>query len=82
MLRAQIMFEERQYEQIRAMAHRKRISIAEAVRRLVTLGLRNGRNEEIGPQAKALLAIAGIGKSGLRDLGRRHDKYLAEDLKK
>ena len=30
--------------------------------------------------AQALLEIAGIGRSGVSNLGRRHDEYLADDF--
>ncbi len=81
MIRAQIQFEEEQYEEIRTLAHERRVSIAETVRQLVRAGLRADLGDEPpGPRAEALLALAGVGKSGLGDLGRRHDDYLAEDL--
>lgn len=81
MIRAQIQFEEKQYEEIRILAHGRRSSIAETVRLLLRAGLRAELGDEPpGPQAEALLALAGIGKSGLGDLGRRHDEYLAEDF--
>ena len=77
MVRTQIQFEKRQYQQIRVLAHRKRISISEAVRRLVRQGLREGlRTKQTG--VEGLLSIAGIAGSGVNDLGRRHDDYLAE----
>jgi hypothetical protein len=81
MIRTQIQFEERQYEQIRNLAHRNRISIAEVVRRLVRAGLRAGLDEQDpAPEAQSLLDLAGISRSGAKDLGRRHDRYLDEDL--
>ena len=81
MIRAQIQFEEREYEEIRNLAREKSISIAETVRQLVRAGLRAALGgESSGPRAEALLAMAGVGKSGLGDLGRRHDEYLAEDF--
>lgn len=80
MIRTQIQFEEQQYELIREIAHRKRISVSEAVRRLVTLGLREGLAGEQENGAKLLLDLAGVGSSGLGDLGRNHDDHLAEDL--
>lgn len=80
MVRTQIQFEERQYEQIRRIAHRKRISISEAVRRLVASGFEADPEVAATPRAVGLLEVAGIGQSGLEDLGRRHDDYLAEDL--
>ena len=81
MIRAQVQFEEAQYEKIRNLAHEKRISIAETVRQLVRAGLRADLGDEpSGPRAEALLALAGVGRSGLGDLGRQHDEYLAEDF--
>ena len=77
MVRTQIQFEERQYQQIRSLAHRKRISISEAVRRLVRQSLREGLKEKQSG-VEGLLSIAGIAASGVNDLGRRHDDYLAE----
>lgn len=77
MVRTQIQFEEEQYHQIRNLAHRKRISISEAVRRLVRQGLREGLKKK-QTDVEALLSIAGIAASGVNDLGRRHDDYLAE----
>ncbi len=57
MVRTQIQFEERQYQQIRTLAHRKRISISEAVRRLVRQSLREGlKQKQTG--VEALLSIA------------------------
>lgn len=77
MVRTQIQFEERQYQQIRSLAHRKKISISEAVRRLVGQSLREGlKKRQSG--VEGLLSIAGIASSGVKDLGRRHDDYLAE----
>ncbi len=81
MIRAQIQFEEQQYEEIQTLAHEKRISIAETVRLLVRAGLRSAlAGEPSGPRAEALLTMVGIGRSGLGDLGRRHDECLAEDF--
>jgi len=79
MIRTQIQFEERQYERLRQLAHRNRVSLAETVRRLLDrqLGLAAEGEDRSGP--RALLDIAGIGRSGLCDLGRNHDRWLAED---
>ena len=82
MVRTQIQLEEKQYELIRRLAHRKKISISETVRRLIRIGLRSRLEDEERPRAEALLKIAGIAKSGVKDLGRRHDHYLTEDFDK
>ena len=78
MVRTQI---QKQYRQIRNLAHRKRISISEAVRQLVRQGLGEGLKED-QPGVGAFLGIAGIAASGSSDLGRRHDDYFAEDFQK
>lgn len=75
MVRTQIQFEEKQYESIRRLAHRKKISISEVIRRLVRAGLKNGLETEERPEPQGLSKIAGIAGSGTRDLGRRHDHY-------
>ena len=77
MVRTQILLHESQYEKIRALAHRNHISMAEAVRRLVQVGLESGI-ETPGFDASALMDLAGVGRSGLGDLGRNHDEYLDE----
>jgi hypothetical protein len=83
MIRTQVQFDEQLYERIRSLAHRNRISMAEVVRRLVRSGLRAGLEAgEPTPDAGALLELAGIGRSGLRDLGRRHDEYFIEEVER
>ena len=47
--------------------------------RPVDRGLQVGLDEEQQTRKGALLEIAGIGASGLPDLGRRHDHYLSEE---
>ena len=81
MVRIQIQFDEEDFQQIEALAHRNKISISEAVRRLLRQGLRDGlREKQTG--VEGLLSIAGIAASGRNDLGRRHDDYLAETFDK
>jgi len=77
MVRTQVQFEEKQYETIRRLAHRHRLSVAAAIRQLVDLGLREGLEPAPRKDRSALLALAGTGASGVNDLGRRHDDYLA-----
>lgn len=78
MVRTQIQLEDGQYEEIRRLAHRRRISLAAAVRGLLDEALHGGKARR--PRgARALLGVAGVADSGLGDLGRRHDAYLAED---
>jgi hypothetical protein len=77
MVRTQIQLEERQYEALRRIAHRKRISLSEAVRQSIEISIGQGTEEPGRPTgARALLDLAAVGKSNLGDLGRAHDRYL------
>jgi hypothetical protein len=76
--RTQIQLEEAQYEQIRRIAHRERISFAAAVRRLLDSAL-GGVDGDRPRGAAALLGVAGVARGGPPDLAERHDEYLAED---
>lgn len=79
MIRTQIQFREEQYERIRTMAHRRRISISEAVRRLVDAAMQ-GDDPGIDDGIGLLLSLAGTGRSGKGDVALRHDDYLDEDM--
>lgn len=79
MVRTQVQLTERQYERIRNLSHRDRLSIAEVVRRLIAKGLEEGPEQGNEERTRTLLQLAGIGRSELGDLARRHDDYLAED---
>jgi len=80
MVRTQVQFEEKQYETIRRLAHRHRISVAAAIRNLVDRGLKLGLDFAPRKDRSPLLKLAGAGASGVSDLGRRHDDYLAGAL--
>jgi hypothetical protein len=81
-IRRRVRLEPAQHEEIRRLAHRHRIAISAAVRRLVTEVLGVGFEEASRPRASELCKAAGIGRSGVPDLGRRHDDYLAEDYRR
>jgi len=80
MVRTQVQFTEEQLAQLRRLAAEKGVSVSELVRRGVDRVLR----EERSPDRKELMAraleVAGKYDSGLTDIGRRHDDYLAEDF--
>ena len=80
MVRTQIQLDEEQYEAVRRLAHRQRLSLAAAIRKLIDEAL-HGKRPRRARGARALLGVAGVGSSGLGDLGRRHDHYLAEEGK-
>ena len=80
MVRTQIQLQERQCELLRKVAHRKHISLSQAVREAVDAGLQRGlENAESKRGAAALLTLVAVGESGLGDLGRAHDRYFEED---
>ncbi len=76
-IRAQLQFDEAQYEALRRRAFEERISIAELVRRYVERGLVQGPRQTRRGGARGLLRFAGIG-AGPEDLAEAHDDYLAE----
>ena len=80
MIRTQVQLDEKLHERIRKLAHRERISFAEAVRRLVKHGLGEAASPDRPAPAEDLLTLAGIGRCEVTDLGRKHDEYLAEDF--
>lgn len=81
MVRTQVMLSEAQHENVRRLAHIHRISFAEAVRRLLDLGLEEGLGTGPGKSGAAgLLELAGAVSGGPKDLAAEHDRYLDEDF--
>jgi hypothetical protein len=79
MIRTQISLTEQQMRDLRQLARRRGVSIAAAVRDAVDLELnRRGQDEA---RRRAAAAVGGF-RSGLPDVGVRHDDYLAEDFLK
>jgi predicted DNA-binding ribbon-helix-helix protein len=78
MVRTQIQLTEEQYEGLKRMAAREKISMAEYVRRVLDRSL--VREAELGDEARRRMALQAMGKarSGKTDISRRHDDYLVE----
>lgn len=74
MVRMQIQLNQEQAEKVRRLAYERGMSIAALVREAVD-GL--GETEAAARRRRAVAAI-GKGRSGLPDLGERHDDYLDE----
>lgn len=83
MVRTQIQLTERQARELKRIAAREDISMAEVVRRAVDAKIREGVSE-VPWEERVRRAMAVMGKfhSGIRDLAVNHDKYLAEDYMK
>ena len=79
MVRTQIQLTERQARELKRMAAREGVSMAEIIRRAVDAKIREGARE-IPWEERVRRARSAMGKfhSGLKDVARRHDHYLAE----
>jgi hypothetical protein len=71
MHRTQLLLEEWQYEELKAMAEQTGRSMSDVLRGLITaqLGPRRSRS-------KGVADLAGMVKDGPSDLGTNHDHYL------
>jgi hypothetical protein len=80
MVRTQIQLTERQARELKKMAAKEGVSMAEVIRRAVDAKIHEGVSE-VPREERVRRAMAAMGKfrSGIRDLAVNHDKYLAED---
>ena len=83
MVRTQIQLTERQARELKRMAAREGVSMAEVIRKAVDAKIREGSGE-VPWEEKVRRARAVMGKfrSGLKDVAERHDHYLAEEYGK
>jgi hypothetical protein len=81
MVRTQIQLTEKQARELKRIAAREGVSMAEVVRRAVDVKLRE-RGGDVPWDEKVRRALAVMGKfhSGLTDVAERHDHYLAEEF--
>jgi hypothetical protein len=79
MIRTQIQLTERQARELKRMAAREGVSMAEVIRRAVDAKLRGGTGEVPWEElVRRALAAMGKFRSGLKDVAERHDDYLVE----
>ncbi len=83
MVRTQIQLTERQARELKRMAAREGVSMAEVIRRSVDARIREGAGE-VPWEERVHRAQAAMGKfrSGLKDVAERHDDYLVEAYRK
>lgn len=82
MIRTQIQLEERQAEALRKLASEQNVSVAALIRRAVDQSLLlQGEGEARYRRAVSALRRLRPEKRTQGDVSRRHDDYLAEDLK-
>ena len=79
MVRTQIQLTERQARELRGMAAKEGVSMAEIIRRAVDAKIHE-RVPDVSWEERVRRATAAMGKfhSGLKDVSRRHDHYLVE----
>lgn len=79
MVRTQIQLTERQARELKRVAAREGISMAEVIRRAVDEKIRERAGEAPWDErVRRALAAAGKFRSGAKDVAERHDAYLAD----
>lgn len=82
MHRTLIQLDESLYEQLKELAHARRISLAGVIRELLSKAL---GHQNLKKKKKMLISqfkFIGMGRSKEHDISERHDDYLAEDILK
>lgn len=83
MVRTQIQLTERQARELKMIAAKEGVSMAEVIRKAVDAKIREGTVEAPWEErARRALSVMGKFKSGIQDLSENHDKYLVEDYSK
>ncbi len=78
MIRTQIQITEGQARTLKRLARQQQCSVAELIRQSVDLYLAKKGELPLDQQYERAMALVGKYHSGDADLGRNHDKYLAE----
>ncbi|HJX73716.1 MAG TPA: ribbon-helix-helix protein, CopG family [Candidatus Deferrimicrobiaceae bacterium] len=83
MVRTQIQLTERQARELKRIAAKEGVSMAEIIRRAVDAKIRVGTGE-VPWEERVRRAQAAMGKfrSGSKDVAERHDDYLVEEYGK
>lgn len=74
MIRTQVYFPDDLYLELKTLARRKRVSLAEIVRAFVRRGVKQEKRGE--NPAEVFLKIAKLAGRGPADLSEKHDEYL------
>jgi hypothetical protein len=80
MVRVHIQFTEEQINALRRISAETGRSVAELVRQAVDLYMQSRRFRDRDDVVERALSIAGKYSSGLKHIGKDHDRYLAEDF--
>jgi Arc/MetJ-type ribon-helix-helix transcriptional regulator len=79
MIRTQVQLTAKQVKKIKAIATRRKQSMAEVVREAIDAMLEGRNSPDLDERRQRALALAGKYK-GNEDLSVRHDDYLSEDF--
>jgi len=74
-VRIQVLLERRQYEQIKALASKRRQSVSSVVRALLDEALQ-GERAAAAAVRMARMRFIGSGRDAAEDVGREQDQYL------
>ena len=78
MVRTQIQLTEGQAKTLRRLAKQQKRSVAELIRQSIDLYLAQRGELPLDERYERALAVTCRYRSGYADLGRNHDRYLAE----
>lgn len=78
MVRTQIQLTEEQMERLKAMAVDANVSLAELIRRGVSLLVSEKPEASVAERRSRAVAVAGRFRSGRSDVSQHHDDHLAE----
>ena len=78
MIRTQIQLTEGQARTLKRLAREQQVSVAELIWQSLDLYLANRGELPLDQQYERAMALVGKYRSGDADLGRNHDKYLAD----
>lgn len=82
MIRTQIQITEEQADRLKKMASVKHLSVAELIRQAVDALIMSNTVIDIEERRRRAVAAADRFHSGVSDLSKSHDKYLAEAFEK
>jgi len=80
LIRTQVQLTDEQYGKLKKVAAERGVSMAEVVREALDGVLERRPAVSDEERRRKALAIAGRFASGLKDVGTRHDEYLAEEF--
>ena len=80
MVRTQVQLTEKQFQALKRVAARERVSMAEVIRRALDRAIAMESLPDREEIKRRAIAAIGSCHSGIPDLAERHDEYWAEDM--